>query len=902
MGIVSIQPGVARTSALIATRVQQAGEYVIKLRGEINRSKQEIDQATKDRKPEAELAKIRNNGEKNKEALYRALDAMLEHADDAVLDNLAGHQKLILSLVNALIMCIKSGDFSGRLPKIVLELFTHFPMTKKIAEATNFDSVRKRFADKGDDEIKGLVHEISAKVRKVLKAAESDISTGYTGTSAASRAKAATKSSADHPAKRSRDDDPDVRTVKKIVVESTGSSLSKKLARPKIQLTSASKTTSAKALANSILPGKSKPVAKSVPRPDSIVNDVKSSGDDKSKLDIKNSYKAEASKPAPSKSETKHAVSKAATSSTSSALSGIASLLDSINAPKAESPVPTPKEIKIHDTSETPEERTKRLRKEARRKLRVSWKPEGELVQVKIFQKEDAEDEGRDVNMIRDAADDRSEGMVLKQRANVDDDDDDDDIPYQPWVGPNTTDLSNLKEEVQGKNYVTRGGKITISTDEQKRIAEREQIELIAIYTTPEDIPPTPKSPLPESAVQSHSSVSQLPTDDAKFQEVQLRWRDEQQMGLDGALYAATKRLDAKTNPSHRLDSILGRLKDQSSSSQSSPQAGPVAQSAKSSGHSNVPLVAGPAMELQVLDMLKSDKAKNWRDPNPSHLDAWRTFHYIDPNVHLCGNSIENVARSLAGKPFPATTPPDWIMHDLEKVREWQIGYSKEIAAKHKLAGAEHARAEAEASVLRAAAAQAASSQPSGTSQDQWAAYYAQQQAYAPYMALLQQMNGGQQPAQPAQAVQAVQAVQAQLAASAQQGQIPDNQLQSILAAINQPAQQPAQQPAATNQHSYLNPNDTSYQQYMMLQQLAQGQQPPPPPPPPPVANERDWDRDDHLTRREDRDRDSKDGRRKRATLPPHKPANKALIGTKPCTFWQQGKCARGDKCTFRHD
>ena len=374
IGIVNIQPGVARTSALIATRVQQAGEYIIKLRGEVNRSKQEIDQAVKDKEPEAELAKIRQEAEQNKEALYRALDALLEHADDAVLDNLGGHQKLVLSLINALIMCIKSSDFSGKLPKIVFELFTHFPMTRKIAEATNFDTVRRRFADKGDEEIKGFVHEISVKVKKVLKAIESETSTGYTGTSAASRAKAATKSSGDHSTKRSRDDDSDVRTVKKIAVESTGSSLSKKLAHPKIQLQSASKTTPAKALANSILPGKSRPVAKSVPRPDSKM-DVKSAVDDKSKLDTKSAHKMETSKPAPSKSEAKHTVSKSTSSATSSALSGIASLLDSINAPKAESPVATPKDIKASDTSETPEEKAKRLRKEARRKLRVSWKP-----------------------------------------------------------------------------------------------------------------------------------------------------------------------------------------------------------------------------------------------------------------------------------------------------------------------------------------------------------------------------------------------------------------------------------------------------------------------------------------------------------------------------------------------
>ncbi|KAM5352650.1 hypothetical protein ACJ41O_005372 [Fusarium nematophilum] len=898
IGMVHIDQSVSRTNALIASRVQQAGEYFIKLRGEMNRAKQELDQAAKDKQPEPEVAKFRHEFDGKKEILYRALDATIEHADDAVLDNLGGHQKLVLSLVNALIMCIKAGDFSGKFPKIVLEIFTHFPMTKKIAETTNFETVRKRFADKGDAEVKELVKEITAKVKK-LKAADPEASTGYTGTSAASRAKTGSKSASDHSTKRGRDDETDTRTVKKIAVESSGNSLSRKLAQPKIQLQSASKTTAAKAAAASILPGKARPVAKSVPKPEAKTD--KPTSEDKSKSDSKTSR----SEPKPPAARN----GSASTSSTSSALSGIASLLDSINAPKPESPV-APKESNGPETSETPEEKAKRLRKEARRKLRVSWKPEGELVQVKIFQKEEAEDEGREVNMIRDAGDDRSEGMVLKQRANVDDEDDDDDLPYQPWLGPVAADFSRLPEDVRNKSFVTRGGNVAFTTDEQKRIADREQRELMAIYTDPDDIPPTPKSPPPEMVGNADRKIHYLPNDDVKFQEIQLRWRDEQQMGIDGALYAALKRIDTKDNPSNRLDSILGRLRGAPSAAQPSAQPTSSAHHSQGPTHENLPIVGGAAVMDQILTILRSDKVKNWRDPAPSVTDVWRAFHYADPNVRLCGGAIESVAKALAGKPFPATSPPEWILHDQEKVREWQMGYNKEMITRQKREDEKRARAEAEARSSGAPAASANPGQGANNNQD-WAAYYAQQQAYAPYMALLQQMTGGQQPTQHQAS-----------AAPQSQSQIPDSQLQSILAAINQPSQ-PAPA-AAANSAPYLNPNDPSYQQYLMLTQMAQGQQAPPPPP----AQDRDLGRDRERERDRDRDRewdhnrdrdrmhdrdrddhhgsrgdrDGKDGRRKRPTLPPHKPANKALIGTKPCTFWQQGKCARGDKCTFRHD
>ncbi|KKO97315.1 hypothetical protein THAR02_10579 [Trichoderma harzianum] len=908
IGIVHIEASVARTNALIAGRVQQAGEFFIKLRGEMNKAKLDVDAAVKNKVPDAELADLKHLAEQKKEAFYRALDVTIEHADDSVLDNLGGHQKLVLSLVNAMISSIKAGDFSGKLPKALLEIFTHFRMTKKIAETTNFETVRKRFEDKGDDEVKEMAREIAANMKKVTKTAESETATGYTGTSAASRAKAGVKPSTEAPSvKRGRDDDTDSRTVKKIAVEPGNSSLSKKLAQPKIHPPAASKIIPPKAPSSisSILPGKARPVPKPVVK--SEADSPSASSDDKSKIDVKKAVaKAEAGKPAVNKLEAKPLAQKASSTQSASALSGIASLLDSINAPKAtEALVSVVRDTRESDTPEAPEEKAKRLRKEARRKLRVSWKPESELVQVKIFHKDDEEDEGRESNMIRDAADDRSEGMVLKQRANVDEDEDDDDIPYQPWLGPVEMDFSVLADDVRSKNYVTRGGTLTFTTDEQQRIAEREQRELMAIYTDIDDIPPTPKSPIPETATTNpEAKTGYLPRDDAKYEEIQLRWRDEQQYGLDEALRSAMKRLDAKNSPSNKLDSILGRLQGGVSSA-SAPSSQPASSVQSRQTYHQLPLLLGPAAEALVLAALQSDKTKAWRDTNPvQYGDTVRSYNYTDPTVRLNGNAVEDAARSLISKPFPAIAPPDWLSFDQERVREWWFGYNKEVAVRQKKEEEARARAEAEANALKiAAATAAAAANPSnnGQSQDWATAQFAQQQNYAPYMALLQQMTGGQH--------QAIPQIPSTAAAPAP-SQIPDGQLQSILAAINQP-QQAAAAVQAANITSYLNPNDPSYQQLMMLTQMAQGQQPPPPPPPPPSfghgterererERERDWDRNDNS--RGDRGGDhGKEGRKKKGTLPPHKPANKALIGTKPCTFWQQGKCARGDKCTFRH-
>ncbi|KAG5950977.1 hypothetical protein E4U53_004066 [Claviceps sorghi] len=934
---VHVDQATQRTSSLIAGRVQQAGDLLIKLRTDMNRSKLDLDQAVKNKQSSDIIAKKKDDAEQKKEALYRALDATLEHADDAVLDNLGGHQKLILSLVNSLISSIKANDFSGKLPKIVLELFTHFRITKKIVETTNFDTVRKRFEDKGDDEVKDLVREITAKIKKFQKSTEAETATGYTGTSASGRAKSGVKqtvsSDGTASAKRGRDEDSDTRTVKKIAIEAGSNSLSKKLAQPKISSQSTVKTgPTAKPVASSVLPGKTRPPVKPVAKVESVGVDIaNASADDKSKVDDKSRVDPKkVTAPGKSSAEGKVAASKSSSSSSSSALSGIASLLDSINSKKPETVAAASKESKASDSSETPVQRAKRLRKEARRKLRVSWKPEEELVQIKVFHKDDGEDEGRDVNMIRDAADDRSEGMVLKQRAGVDEDEDDDDIPYQPWSSPSAIDFSHLPTDVRNKSYVTRGGNVTFSTEEQRLMAEREQRELMAIYTAVDDIPASPKSPPPEQEARrmSKSKAGYVPTDDAKFEELQLRWREEQNMGVDRALSAALGRIEAKNNPSTKLDSIFGRLKAAPSQSNNSHQVAAASYPSPPHdqfAHHRFPFAVGPSVEEQVLACLQNDKIRSWRDANPILSDPARSYHYSDKNLQMIGNHIESVAKLLAPNPYPATTPPNWLAHDEERVREWWLGYNKEVATKQRKLDEDRARAEAEANALRMVAAAAAAAGVAGVAgtagggqapgqgqQQDWSAYYQQQQqSYAPYLALLQQMTGGQTLQQPPSFGEGRNGLA---------GQIPDTQLQSILAAINQPQQQQqlTSQGGNANPLSNLNPNDASYQQLLLLTQMTQGQQgqapPPPPPPPPPPApaatnsqsmdrdRERDRDRDRDWDRGDFRDRDGKDGRKKKATLPPHKPANKALIGTKACTFWQQGKCARGDKCTFRHD
>ena len=88
---------------------------------------------------------------------------------------------------------------------------------------------------------------------------------------------------------------------------------------------------------------------------------------------------------------------------------------------------------------ESVEEKAKRLRKEERRKLRVSFKPDASLVSVRFFM-HDPEEIGHEPQMTRDAGDINGEGRMFKQHKDKLDLEEDEDLPQdesiREWVEP----------------------------------------------------------------------------------------------------------------------------------------------------------------------------------------------------------------------------------------------------------------------------------------------------------------------------------------------------------------------------------------------------------------------------------------------------------------------------------
>lgn len=105
---------------------------------------------------------------------------------------------------------------------------------------------------------------------------------------------------------------------------------------------------------------------------------------------------------------------------------------------KAKSPAPA--EPTENKPPETDEERERRLRKEHRRKLRVSWKPDHTLTEVRLFTHDPEEELGPGD---RAAGDVKGEGKVLKLHRDLDELDDEEEggireetlLNYHPLVG-----------------------------------------------------------------------------------------------------------------------------------------------------------------------------------------------------------------------------------------------------------------------------------------------------------------------------------------------------------------------------------------------------------------------------------------------------------------------------------
>lgn len=583
IGIVWKDTATSHNAEIVKDAIEKYGNFVTALRMKLkaNSTKTEATSA----KP-AELQALKNERSILLDSLFETIQAANKHGYLPIVENLGGHHKLVNGLTTTLIECVKTSDYTGKLPKAVLTLLAKFQtMTDDLLQKLKFDSIQKRWNKKGDDETKKLIAQITAnttdakerdaKSKKEAGRVEDERKIKEKMEAVKLRTLPASNTGSSAPSKRPHEgDSTNGKPTKKFASDVGGAPSVSKVAAPKRPL-------------GNLLGIASKPLAKSTPK------------------------KREVSPPTESK---------------------LGALLASIEKP----PEPPKAPVAPPRTPETPEEKARRERKESRRHLRVKFREGPELEEIRLFKHEQVEDEGRQDEMLRDAHDDRSEGMMHKKRVAETIDDEEEyqpmiaDQPYPELVG---IDFSPLQKQHHfGTNYVTRGGDLTFTTPEQRTQQRREEVELVAIYTDPSDIPPSAKEPPQfDGSREAPEQELKLPTNPWFTQRLQLI----DQYGLENA----TQILLAQHA---RQNQDQGRVSQQFPSLQTSPF-------------------------LQQPNQQSSGQIFNQQQQVMAQETDWA--------------EIARIVSGLKNKPFPPVEPPDWMVNEVQR-KIWWDGYNRDMAKK----------------------------------------------------------------------------------------------------------------------------------------------------------------------------------------------------------------------------
>ncbi|KAK4152817.1 hypothetical protein C8A00DRAFT_15929 [Chaetomidium leptoderma] len=760
--------------------------------------------------------------------------------------------------------------------------------------------------------------------------------------------------------KRSREDDAagaEVRSSKKPATDTSSANSAKASSSgPKSLALAAGKTTIAKPSATTatsgsavaqtkpraalLLPGKARPAPKpAAPKPELARAEAQ-----KSATKSESTLKAQPTPTAASAAKTAKPKPAEATKQVSATNSIFTSVMNEILADDDEKKIRTPaangEKVDTPDPNETPQERERRLRKAKRRSLRVAFKSGDALEEIREFTRHPEEiADGRFARNARtDGRNKNSEESEMMKRLHGGQGIKAVEINDREWEEPIAINFTTIPQEKREETYITRGGLKAFATDEQKLTKERESNELMVIYHNRADIPHTPRSPPYEPSLSGGNAAHEVHLSPAtpEYSEMLQRGKECKQWGPHHASRAAQSRLETKARPDYAdftktMQSINSIADSYSGQAARQPEVHPHQPAVQ-------PAVRDPRLwyeptvaarrDQQTHELLASDRAKNWKDPDPHNQTLHRMSQHEldnDPKLQKVLANLQAIAASVHANrtenPVQATPAPQPAQQEAPQPVAVAVQETQAAAVDHSVA---------------------------------WAQYYAaqQQQQQAWYA---QQQNSYTQAANPY--------LQAHATQAAQQQQTADSSLQyaSILAAlgIQQPAAQ-SQSPPTADQNTQIQaalmalaagnqgqaaaptPADPQSTQHLLdMMKLAANQNQAQYPYAQPAQGyassrqERDGygqgygqshqereahgqvhgsggqerERDSFSRDRAERDRDHHRGTKgrnnggKNEYIPEHlRGINRSLIGTKACAFWAKGQCAKGDKCTFRHD
>ncbi|KAL1310707.1 hypothetical protein AAFC00_000965 [Neodothiora populina] len=456
---------------------------------------------------EVPLLKSRVKDQRN--MLETALTTAIEYGHKSILELFGENASFLYLLYQFLLDRFKEEDFDGRLTRAILEILANCTtLTEENLEKTRLGKVYPRFAKKGSMETKALVKRIDASVADHKKKRNDSTGQGAPKTEAKTNDPKAPKSPPMHrstpepvagvkraapsgvvsgqPQKRVASTASGAAGAGPGSPASTTSSTANKTILP-VKRSITSTATSNKPLATNITATTARP------KP---IGAKPAGGSLAASAGVK---KAVPAKPVSSsvvanaiKSIEKKAATPAGSSAPTKPAFSFAETMANLTKPKEREATPKEEDKR---PPETVEQKAKRLRKEQRRKLRVTFRPDNQLVEVRIFHHDAEEEVGHDASMIRDVSDVGGEGRMFKQHkdmAEVEDDEEPGEEDLREYHALSLIDFSNVDADERRRNYAPFGGGEAQPESLEKGIREQYEANTLMAY----DSPPCPREPV----------------------------------------------------------------------------------------------------------------------------------------------------------------------------------------------------------------------------------------------------------------------------------------------------------------------------------------------------------------------------------------------------------------------
>ena len=451
-----------------------------------------------------ELPLLKSRVKDQRDMMEVSLKAALEHGHKGILEMSGENVSFLFLLYQFLLDRFKEGDMDGPLSNAALEILaTCATLTEQKLEKTHLVKVLPRYTKKGNATTQALVKRIESAAKEGSQKKLKEEPLAEQPESVVSAPAPVKTASANKPAtgtvlgvKRSASSNAVPGQPPKKMASTVKDVASNASAKPG----SAGSKRTLPASGASKPPNTGAPTAKAKPavaKPSAFFTGLQATA--------KKPVASAAAKPAASsiiasaiKSIEEKPVAPATPTATSAPSFSFASTMANLNKPKEKVPSPKAEQKRLPETAE---EKQKRLRKEARRSLRVKFRPEGSLVEVKYFTHEPEEDLGHDESMTRDVSDVGGEGRMFKQHKDMADMDEDEDTTgeeeLKPYREPGLIDFSPVDKDERDRNFAPFGGGTQQPESGEKPIRDQHEANtLMVFYTDPKDIPPSPKEPV----------------------------------------------------------------------------------------------------------------------------------------------------------------------------------------------------------------------------------------------------------------------------------------------------------------------------------------------------------------------------------------------------------------------